>query len=61
MEAVELRERIQRLHDAAVAAHRARRDVLLAQEAYQEMRASLQDAPPYCTTETAIRAELGLA
>ena len=49
------------LHAACVAAHRARRDALLAQPAYQQMAAALRAAPPYGPVETALRAELGYA
>ena len=48
------------LHDEAVRLHRARRDALLAQESYRQMRAQLLDAAPYSAAEAAIRAEIGL-
>jgi hypothetical protein len=47
------------LHDAAVAAHRARRDALLAQPAYRAMQAQLRAAPKICAAEAALLAELG--
>ena len=49
------------LHAEAVRLHMARRDALLAQESYQEMRAQLRAASPYCAAEAAIREEIGLA
>ncbi|MEM7521211.1 MAG: glycosyltransferase family 2 protein [Pseudomonadota bacterium] len=47
------------LHDAAVAAHLAKRDALLAQPSYRDMRAQLLGASPYCDAEAQIRAEIG--
>ena len=49
------------LHDAAVAAHRARCAALMAQPAYREMRRQLQAAPTLPPAEAALCAELGLA
>ena len=46
------------LHAEAVRLHMARRDALLAQESYREMRAQLRAAPPFSAAETAIIAEL---
>lgn len=48
------------LHDEAVALHRAKRDELLAQESYQQMRDQLRAASRYCEAEEALRAELAL-
>ncbi|UOA31998.1 hypothetical protein DSM110093_01780 [Sulfitobacter sp. DSM 110093] len=48
------------LHSDTVAAHRARRDALLADPAYVEMRQQLLSASPYCTAEADIRAEICL-
>ena len=48
-------------HDHCVAEHRARRDALLAQPAYQTMQAQLRAAPPLPPQEEAMLAELGLA
>lgn len=48
------------LHAAAVAAHRARRDVLLTDPAYREMRDQLRAASPYCAAEANLREEIGL-
>ena len=46
------------LHAEAVRLHMARRDALLAQESYREMRAQLRAAPRFSAAETAIIAEL---
>jgi len=48
------------LHEEAVALHRAKRDDLLTQESYQQMRAQLRAASPYCDAEEKLRAELAL-
>ena len=48
------------LHEEAVAHHRAKRDSLLAQDSYQQMRDQLRAASPYSAAEAAIRAEIGL-
>ncbi|MEM5543591.1 glycosyltransferase family 2 protein [Sulfitobacter sp. AS92] len=48
------------LHSESVAAHRARRDALLADPAYVEMREQLLNASPYCAAEADILAEIGL-
>ena len=49
------------LHAEAVQLHTARRDALLAQESYRDMRRQLREAPPYGAAELAIRQEIGLA
>jgi hypothetical protein len=46
------------LHEAAVAAHRAKRDALLGQPAFREMRDRLRTAPGLSAAEQAICAEL---
>jgi hypothetical protein len=51
---------IARLHDACVAAHLAQLDALLAQPAYQAMRAQLQKASPLPPQEEAMLMRLGL-
>ena len=48
------------LHAQAVEAHRAKRDALLTDPAYQEMRDQLLAASPYCAAEAALREEIGL-
>jgi len=49
------------LHDEAVRQHCLKRDALLQQETYQDMRRQLQNANPYPPIEAEIRAEIGLA
>ena len=51
---------IAELHANAVAAHRARRDALLADPAYRAMQAQLREASPYSAAEAQVRAEIGL-
>ena len=51
---------IEALHQEAVALHRARRDALLEQPAYQQMRAQLRAAPTLSAQEEALLRELGL-
>jgi hypothetical protein len=51
---------IARLHALCVARHEARRDALLLQPAYQEMRDHLRALPPYPPGEAELMAELGL-
>ena len=48
------------LHGEAVKHHQAKRDQLLVQETFQEMRVQLRGAPVFAAAETALRAELGL-
>lgn len=48
------------LHDAAVAAHLAKRDALLGLPAYREMREQLRAAPTIPAQEEALLRELGL-
>jgi len=48
------------LHARAVCAHRARRDALLTDPSYREMRDQLLAASPFCAAEAALRAEIGL-
>ncbi|MEB3831190.1 glycosyltransferase family 2 protein [Phormidium sp. CCY1219] len=52
---------IARLHAECVARHLARRDALLADPAYQQMRAQLQAAAPLPPQEDAMLQRLGLA
>jgi hypothetical protein len=52
---------IEALHDAAVAAHVARRDALLERRDYRDMQAQLRAAPALPPQEEAMLAELGLA
>ncbi|MFW2587493.1 glycosyltransferase family 2 protein [Sagittula sp. SSi028] len=49
------------LHEAAVTAHRAKRDALMAQPAYAEMFAHLKSLPTYPPGEYELMQELGLA
>ncbi len=51
---------IARLHADCVARHKARRDELLAQPAYQAMRAQLQKASPLPPQEEDMLLRLGL-
>ncbi|MGC1505664.1 MAG: glycosyltransferase family 2 protein [Sulfitobacter sp.] len=51
-------EGVANLHAEAVALHKAKRDALLAQESYQQMREQLRRAPPYGDAEAAILREL---
>jgi hypothetical protein len=51
---------IARLHALCVARHEARRDALLQQPAYQEMRDHLRALPPYPPGESELMAELGV-
>ena len=51
---------IARLHDAAVTAHLAKRDALLAQDAYREMQATLRNASPLPPQEEHLLRRLGL-
>lgn len=51
---------IAELHDACVTAHRARRDELLGQESYREMRRQLLEASPYPPHEEDVRKLIGL-
>ena len=51
---------IARLHALCVARHEARRDALLQQPTYQDMRAHLRALPPYPPGEAELMAELGL-
>jgi len=46
------------LHDEAVALHHAKRDDLLAQDSYQQMRDQLRAASPFPPMEDALRKEL---
>lgn len=46
------------LHDEAVTLHRAKRDALLAQDSYQQMRDQLRVASPFPPVEDALRKEL---
>ncbi|WP_370401728.1 glycosyltransferase family 2 protein [Sulfitobacter sp. JB4-11] len=46
------------LHQEAVALHRAKRDALLAQEGYRQMRDQLRAASPFPPVEDALRKEL---
>ncbi|NNE52378.1 MAG: glycosyltransferase family 2 protein [Sulfitobacter sp.] len=48
------------LHEEAVALHRAKRDQLLAQDSYREMRNALLSASRFSVAEATLRAELGL-
>ena len=48
------------LHEAAVEAHRAKRDELLQQESYQKMRETLLQASPYPPGEEKLMKEIGL-
>ncbi|MEQ6248292.1 glycosyltransferase family 2 protein [Sulfitobacter sp. HNIBRBA3233] len=48
------------LHDACVAAHIAKRDALLAEESYREMRAQLKAAPKLPPQEEEMLRDLGL-
>ena len=52
---------IARLHEACCAAHRAKRDELMAQPAYAEMFAHLKALPPYPPGEIELMEELGLS
>ncbi|NIZ14210.1 glycosyltransferase family 2 protein [Phaeobacter sp. HF9A] len=51
---------IARLHADCVARHIARRDALMAQAPYQDMRRQLQEAPPLPPQETALLEKLGV-
>ncbi len=51
---------IAELHDKAVVLHKARRDALLAQPAYRQMRSDLERASPLPPGEEALLTELGL-
>lgn len=48
------------LHDETVRLHRAKRDALLAQESYQQMRETLLNACPYPPGEEAILKQIGM-
>ncbi|APE43153.1 glycosyl transferase family 2 [Sulfitobacter alexandrii] len=48
------------LHAEAVRLHREKRDALLAQDSYREMRDQLRPASPYAASEAALREEIGL-
>ncbi|GAA4224977.1 hypothetical protein GGQ68_001823 [Sagittula marina] len=61
LEALKADGRIGALHARAVAAHKAKRDELMAQPAYREMFAHLKGLPPYPPGEYALMKELGLA
>ncbi|PIE10899.1 MAG: glycosyl transferase family 2 [Rhodobacterales bacterium] len=54
-------KKIKQLHDEAVAEHKARRDALLTQPAYQEMRDQLRTASRLPPQEEEMLIELGLA
>ena len=60
IDALKALDGIEALHDSAVAAHRTRRDALLTQDTYREMRRQLLSASPYPPVEAALMAELGL-
>ncbi|WP_188790723.1 glycosyltransferase family 2 protein [Salipiger pallidus] len=49
------------LHEASVAAHRARRDALLTDPAFAKMHGQLKALPPYPPGEPELMTELGLA
>ena len=48
------------LHEEAVHLHQAKRDALLEQESYREIRKRLYAVPPYGAAEAAIRKDIGL-
>ena len=60
MDRLKALEGVAALHDEAVALHRAKRDELLAQPEYREMRTQLRAAVPFAAAEMAILDELGL-
>ena len=53
--------KVAELHETAVRLHKAKRDELMAQPAYQQMYAQLKAAPKLPPQEEALLAELGLA
>ncbi|MEC7256649.1 MAG: glycosyltransferase family 2 protein, partial [Pseudomonadota bacterium] len=61
LEALKSDPEIRALHDDCVARHRARRDALLEQDTYRDMRAALARASTLPPAEEALIAELGLA
>lgn len=58
MERLKALDGVGALHDEAVQLHKEKRDALLAQESYREMRAQLLAAPHYSPTEAALIKEL---
>jgi hypothetical protein len=60
MDALKARGNIGALHDACVAAHRARRDALLERKEYSEMQAQLRAASKLPPQEEAMLRDLGL-
>ena len=61
LEALKSDPEIRALHDDCVARHRARRDALLTQDSYRDMRTALARASTLPPAEEALIAELGLA
>tara|TARA_R110002049_G_scaffold23545_3_gene83337 strand:- start:54090 stop:55112 length:1023 start_codon:yes stop_codon:yes gene_type:complete len=49
------------LHAEAVALHRAKRDILLAQPEFRKLREQLRSSSPFSAAEAAIRDEIGVA
>lgn len=60
MDALKALPGVGELHDAAVKAHRAKRDELLQQANYQKMRETLLQASPYPPEEEKLMKEIGL-
>lgn len=58
MDALKALPGVAALHDEAVTLHRAKRDALLAQDSYQQMRDQLRAASPFPPVEDALRKEL---